>query len=151
MRHLVAASRPLVVVPAVEVTERRARPDEITQQLRLRKSLMKADEVAVVLQFTEDEVPTLGIPYIKLDETQRRWEGTDVANWLAGRKRVDEPLLAFAAEPPTAVLDRPNLSRLLRVPARTVHHLLAPDTGALWTLPRVADWVGTLKETPRAS
>jgi hypothetical protein len=73
-----------------------------------------------------------------------------VVNWLARHKQVAEPLLAFAAEPPTAVLDRPNLARLLRVPARTVHHLLAPDTGALWTLKRVADWVGSLKEVPRA-
>jgi hypothetical protein len=150
MRQVSAAGRPLVVVPAAEVMQLRAQPDDLTQQLRLRKSLMKANEVAAVLQVSVDEVRALGIPNIKLSETQFRWEGSDVANWLAGRKQVAEPLLAFAAEPPTAMLDRPNLARLLRVPARTVHHLLAPDTGALWTLRRVADWVGSLKEATRA-
>jgi hypothetical protein len=112
---------------------------------------MKAEEVAEVLQVTKGELAGLGIPYIKLSEDEFRWEGTDLANWLAGRRRVDEPLLAFASEPPMAMLDRPNVARLLRVSARTVHHLLSPDTGALWTLQRVADWVGYLKEAPRAS
>lgn len=151
MRQIAAATRPLVVVRAADVLDRRESSEGLAQQLRLRKSLMKAPEVAEVLQVDENEVPGLGIPCIRLSESELRWEGTDVGNWLEGRKSQHAPLLAFEAEPPTAVLDRENLARLLQVPARTVHHRLAPDAGALWSLPRVADWVRSLTETLRAN